>query len=454
MISNGECDDKCHSTRIALDAAIEYARAGFRVVPCHPRAKEPAIAGWQHRATDDERMVRHWFENGPYRNVALLMGGGVFAVDLDGDEGVESWGRLVHGRKVPCTATAATGGGGWHYLFRTTQKIAPRVGVETGVDIRGDGSIIVVAPSIHPETGNAYRWVYHPGDVAIALAPGWLLDRIHDREAVTSDLVRPPAMPTHDRPCEDVDALAAKVIDRFPVQRLHSRNARMLRATAFLIGQNYRLDVVAAALERWWLHFYVGGTIGTDPREAPGMIGQTIESMVKAGNIRLASAGVDHEAAIRAVELTPALAQIVSSTPNVTPIGMGGEKPIPKELHPLRSENDRWFLEALGVHFTYERGRSEGDRLKATNGQLRNIIRDRHSVVLNPNQMERLKRRYITRPGKPAERWEAAVQVATGDSSGKTCEFELTGLLELLDPRPTDAAVPSEESPCPISVAS
>jgi len=59
---------------------------------------------------------------------------------------------------LPITLTANTGGGGTHYLFQipagstirnSASDIAP------GIDIRGDGGLIVVAPST---TQGTYTW--------------------------------------------------------------------------------------------------------------------------------------------------------------------------------------------------------------------------------------------------------------------------------------------------------
>lgn len=51
--------------------------------------------------------------------------------------------------------------------------------------------------------------------------------------------------------------------------------------------------------------------------------------------------------------------------------------------------------------------------------------------LANP-QIERLKRKYISRPDKPATRFELAVQTVEG-RPGIPSEFVLTGLRQLLD---------------------
>ena len=38
------------------------ARRGFRLFPCRPRSKHPAIKEWQHKATRDVAQLGEWFE--------------------------------------------------------------------------------------------------------------------------------------------------------------------------------------------------------------------------------------------------------------------------------------------------------------------------------------------------------------------------------------------------------
>jgi putative DNA primase/helicase len=95
-------------------------------------------------------------------NIGILTGSetGVFVVDIDprhhGDVSLNQL-QFEHGA-LPKTLTAATGGGGIHYLF----KIPPGVSVKNsagklgpGIDIRGDGGLIVVEPS---RTTGDYKW--------------------------------------------------------------------------------------------------------------------------------------------------------------------------------------------------------------------------------------------------------------------------------------------------------
>lgn len=74
----------------------------------------------------------------------------------------------------------------------------------SGIDIRGDGGYIVAAPSIHPDTGQTYRW--SSGRVPVisemADAPSWMVDLalrasekpfqpIPDRPSIVRPYLRP-----------------------------------------------------------------------------------------------------------------------------------------------------------------------------------------------------------------------------------------------------------------------
>jgi hypothetical protein len=63
------------------------------------------------------------------------------------------------------------GDGGEHYVFRDGGKSYTKPG--SGIDIKDNG-YIVVAPSIHPESGEPYAWVGKFDPDKIAAAPDWL----------------------------------------------------------------------------------------------------------------------------------------------------------------------------------------------------------------------------------------------------------------------------------------
>lgn len=171
-----------------LDHALAYARLGWRVIPIPPGHKYPhGIDDWQTKATTDEARIRRYWTLNPDHGIGIATGpgSGVFAIDIDSYAGgAEGWAELeaAYG-PAPETVEAITGGGGRHLLFRHPTDGGPIItnaahALPPGIDVRGDGGQIVVAPTIHPTTGHAYCWevAHDPLDgFVVAEAPGWLL---------------------------------------------------------------------------------------------------------------------------------------------------------------------------------------------------------------------------------------------------------------------------------------
>jgi len=178
------------------DEALALRARGWSVVPLHtPLArgcscgrpecpspgKHPRLPWerWrQQRATVDD--VRRWWRRWPRANVGVVTGAvsGVIVLDIDprngGDRSLEDL-EAGYG-SLPATVEADTGGGGRHLYFRHPGRaIVPRP-IAPGLDLKGDGGLIVAPPSLHP-SGATYRWApgCRPDDVELATAPAWVL---------------------------------------------------------------------------------------------------------------------------------------------------------------------------------------------------------------------------------------------------------------------------------------
>lgn len=159
------------------DAAVSYARDyGIAVFPLWPRAKEPKVKNGHKVATTDVDLIAQAWDYDPDMNVGGAMGqasGGVCCIDLDvkpekgidGREALLDW-EAEHG-KLPETATAITGSGGLHLFYRFGHAVKPSVNEELGVDVRGDGSYAMLAPSVHPN-GRTVEWEEPLEDAPIA----------------------------------------------------------------------------------------------------------------------------------------------------------------------------------------------------------------------------------------------------------------------------------------------
>jgi hypothetical protein len=125
------------------------------------------MQAWQVAATSDPEILTNWFTR-LYQDhgVGLAMGHQpdgrqLVAIDVDEHDPAHSGAELLHQLEqeygpLPLGPRAVTGAGGAHILLQTT--VAVRNGtLGPGLDIRGEGGQIVVAPTIHPVTGIAYH---------------------------------------------------------------------------------------------------------------------------------------------------------------------------------------------------------------------------------------------------------------------------------------------------------
>lgn len=168
------------------DAAIGYARMGWRVHPLVDKGKKPRLKAWQKRATTNEVTISKWWATWPKANIGIATGeeSGVFAVDVDPrNGGEESLKNLFdeHG-KFENTACQRTGSGK-HFLFNCQSPVKTRANSPApGIDIRGNGGYIVAAPSVHAN-GNLYRWEVDPSN--LLNAPKWLAALLEQQKKAT-----------------------------------------------------------------------------------------------------------------------------------------------------------------------------------------------------------------------------------------------------------------------------
>jgi hypothetical protein len=107
---------------------------------------------------------------------------GLAVLDVDPRHGGDATLALLgttKGLSLPATLTALTGGGGRHHVLSigggrrvpNTSGRLPGIGETPGLDIRGDGGYVVVAPSLH-RSGTRYQWA-SPAQAPAPL-PHWL----------------------------------------------------------------------------------------------------------------------------------------------------------------------------------------------------------------------------------------------------------------------------------------
>jgi putative DNA primase/helicase len=190
--------DKSTSTRLAT--ALRYASLGFPVAPmyacngdectchkgnsCDRPGKHPITAHGVKDATTNRKQIRKWWTETPEANIGIAAGreAGIVVLDVDPrNGGGKTLARLEQelGR-LPETVTAFSGGGGYHLLFKypdfAVRKDSSGKVFGPGLDVLGDGSIMIAPPSRHV-SGEKYHWAgnrsYRKREFA-ALPDAWL----------------------------------------------------------------------------------------------------------------------------------------------------------------------------------------------------------------------------------------------------------------------------------------
>lgn len=163
--------------------ALNYAKTlGWAVHPVDIE-KKPTTKHGRNDATCDEQTIKQFFRNGAQIGVATGEESGLFVLDVDVDEkrGINGYETLeylesVHG-PLPKTPCQRTGRGGMQYLFKFQDGLKNSTSkIGAGIDTRGQGGYIVVAPSRN--TNGPYTWVVSPRDVPLADVPAWIIEAL------------------------------------------------------------------------------------------------------------------------------------------------------------------------------------------------------------------------------------------------------------------------------------
>lgn len=162
-----------------LELAQQYASLGLPVFPVIPKSKAPATKEGFKSATLDKEQINKWWGAREY-SIGCAIPEDVIVVDFDAlsHEHISDMDETP----LPSTWVARTPGkgGGRHYWYKIPEgfgRIAPKVKVIEGIDIRTYGSYVVMPCSVHPEGGH-YIWEEEPtGSLAdLPDCPGWIIE--------------------------------------------------------------------------------------------------------------------------------------------------------------------------------------------------------------------------------------------------------------------------------------
>lgn len=145
-----------------LDHALKYAALGWHVLPIVPKQKIPLTKHGVKDATADINQIKAWWKKWPDANIAVTCGtkSSVWVIDVDVEQAtdVNGYESLKEFPPLPKTVKQNTPRGGFHAFYRSDNAPVNRNSFRPGIDIRGDGYYVVVAPSLHPNRGR-YGWI-------------------------------------------------------------------------------------------------------------------------------------------------------------------------------------------------------------------------------------------------------------------------------------------------------
>jgi putative DNA primase/helicase len=146
-----------------LEAALDYADRGWRVLPLHDMSrgvcscrhgekcltpgKHPRLAKWEKWATCDKGTIAGWWKQWPSANVGIKTGADSGLVVLDIDPRHGGFETLAGFLPLPEGPTVNTGGGGRHFYFADPGGTVKGFDVGDGVELKADAQFVVAPPS-------------------------------------------------------------------------------------------------------------------------------------------------------------------------------------------------------------------------------------------------------------------------------------------------------------------
>jgi len=158
------------------------------IIPLRHKDKIPAIS-WERYQQNPPGLgeIENWWSEITQKecyNIGVVCGEvseRLVVIDIDPRHGGSSEKiEKVLGFKLPATVQVLTGGedNGLHYYYRdyTGECDLKTFKLMDGVEVRGNGSMVVAPPSIHPVTNNVYVWKYSPYDYEITQLPKQIME--------------------------------------------------------------------------------------------------------------------------------------------------------------------------------------------------------------------------------------------------------------------------------------
>ena len=411
-------------------AALRYAQLGLTPIPLRSNSKAPYLHSWPRLKT--RTLLKHFR---PDDNLGLRLGrqetgNVIIAIDVDSKNNGQL-STLVQNRSWPHTAEAITPSGGQHYLLTLPAGLTARtrLGLVRGIDLLGQGSLIVAEPS--SVDGREYVWLRHPQQ-GIAVAPEWLVADLRRGGLVTAtglpnarrartaqNTARWPQGPSRakegprrarSRPPVRHEPLLASALRRFPVSGPGQRNRQLHRLICSLVCRGIAPSIIHRVSLAWWEHFHALDLCRDPPnqRQVDSHISSACRAYFRGQIAAPAMLDPDSIQAARSV----AAAALSRALP---PSGGGNGGADGGEKVPRWGRKERSFVAALLLHFYRAALLSHplGSTYPATNGQLIEKM-EMEGENLESKQFRRLKEKFISRGNQPATKMELLLCVREG----------------------------------------
>lgn len=181
---------------------MNYTRRGWSIFPCKLHTKQPATEHGFKDASQNPAQIQTWFST-ESANIGLACGAsGLVVLDFDSPKADFDGGELLEllEEQHP-TIEAYTPSKGVHLLYRQRPGLTltnKKGSLPPGVDVRGDGGYILLAPSDVTYSGKdatdrglpdgfngSYRWRpgFSPDEIEAAVIPAFLVDMIVGSQA-------------------------------------------------------------------------------------------------------------------------------------------------------------------------------------------------------------------------------------------------------------------------------
>jgi hypothetical protein len=242
-----------------IEAALDYHRRGFALVPLQPRGKKPASRvlehvhgdrSWKPLATRPAtpEQIRAWFAQEPGINLGIIAVNGLAVVDVDYPDRFD----VTH-PPTPAVKTRR----GWHLYMRADGPIVKR---HPWGEALSNGHIVVAPPSVID--GSEYRWAITLDEAAMEPIPASLLTADNGPHTATDS--KPVVLSEKDMSPDDAEI--ASILAYLGRSNARPRNGSTRRFSCVLpwhADRNPSANLFRGRTGRWVYHCHgCGATLG------------------------------------------------------------------------------------------------------------------------------------------------------------------------------------------------